>query len=304
MTFATPLLLFAVLVPAALFVWVWKRERRRTVLPFDHGRQTAGSRWRFVINMAECVPPLVLAVLIVILAGPQRLGKPKTKRILTNIEFCVDISGSMMADFGEGTRYDASMKAINEFLDYREGDAFGLTFFGTEVLHWCPLTSDPSALRCSTPFMKPNVAPPWFNGTSIGKALLACREVLKSREEGDRMILLVSDGSSSDLFGGNDVEVAKKLKEDNVVVYAIHIADGNIPDAIVNITSMTSGEVFNPGDPDALKHVFGRIDKMQETRLEKASAETMDNFFPYCMVALSLLGLQLLTLLGLRYTPW
>ena len=118
------------------------------------------------------------------------------------------------------------------------------------------------------------------------------------------MILLVSDGSSSDLGNGKDVEVARKLKDDNIVVYAIHIADFNIPPAIVNITAITGGEVFNPGDPDALKHVFARIDKMQATRLEKTSAETMDDFFPYCLAGLMLLGFHLLTLLGLRYTPW
>ena len=38
----------------------------------------------------------------------------------------------------------------------------------------------------------------------IGKALLACKEILTSREEGDRMIILVSDGESFDLSGGND----------------------------------------------------------------------------------------------------
>lgn len=304
MSFATPWMLFLLWVPALLLIWVWRREARRTVLPFDHGSQGAGRHWRFVINASECLPALILVLMIVILAGPQKLGKPKTKRVLTNIEFCVDISGSMTAAFGDGNRYDASMKAINRFLDYREGDAFGLTFFGSSVLHWCPLTSDSSALRHSTPFMRPSIAPPWFNGTSIGKALLACRDILKSREEGDRMILLVSDGSSSDLGNGKDVEVARKLKDDNIVVYAIHIADFNIPPAIVNITAITGGEVFNPGDPDALKHVFARIDKMQATRLEKTSAETMDDFFPYCLAGLMLLGFHLLTLLGLRYTPW
>ena len=80
-------------------------------------------------DTAESVPALILAVVIVILAGPQQLSEPRLKRALTNIEFCVDVSGSMNARFGDGTRYDASMSAIDDFLDYRDGDAFGLTFF-------------------------------------------------------------------------------------------------------------------------------------------------------------------------------
>ena len=51
------------------------------------------------------------------------------------------------------------MKAIDEFLKIRKGDAFGLTFFGNNVLHWVPLTSDPSAIRCAPPFMKPENVP-------------------------------------------------------------------------------------------------------------------------------------------------
>ncbi len=149
---------------------------------------------------------------------------------LTNIEFCVDISGSMTAPFGSGSRYDGSMEAINEFLDYREGDAFGLTFFGNNVLHWVPLTSDVSAVKCAPPFMRPEVAPPWFGGTEIGKALLACRKILADREEGDRMIVLVSDGMSFDLTGGTDEQIAAELREDNITVYAIHISDSAVPD--------------------------------------------------------------------------
>lgn len=304
MSFSTPLLLFLLVFPILLLLAVWRREGRRVALPYDHVPGRRGRRWWILINLAESLPALLLGVVIVILAGPQQLSEPKTKRVLTNIEFCVDISGSMTASFGEGSRYDGSMKAIDEFLDYREGDAFGLTFFGNSVLHWVPLTTDTSAVRCSPPFMRPENAPPWFGGTAIGKALLACEKVLTSREEGDRMIVLVSDGFSFDLGNGNDLEIAKKLRQSKITVYAIHIADSSIPDPIVNLTALTGGEVFNPGDEDGLKSVFKRIDEMQQTRLEKTSAETMDNFAPFSIVGISLLSLMLLALFGLRYTPW
>jgi len=187
-------ILLLLLIPPLLVLWVWRRRGRSVVLPFDHGQQKSGRWLKAILNTAQSLPALLLAVVIVLLAGPQQFSEPKTKRALTNIEFCVDISGSMTAPFGEGTRYDASMKAIDEFLDFREGDAFGLTFFGNSVLHWVPLTTDTSAIRCSPPFMRPEVAPSWFGGTEIGKALLACKDILTDRQEGDRMIVLVSDG--------------------------------------------------------------------------------------------------------------
>jgi len=304
MSFTHPGVLLFLVAPVVLLWFAWRHEGTRVVLPWDHAPR-ARSHWlRFPIGLAESVPALVLAVVIAILAGPQQLGKPKTRRAMTNIEFCVDVSGSMTSPFGEGSRYDASMAAINEFLDYREGDAFGLTFFGNSVLHWVPLTSDPSAIRCSPPFMRPEIAPPWFGGTMIGKALMACRQVLTSREEGDRMIILVSDGDSFDLQGGSDEEYAARLAGDNIVVYAVHIGGGEVPAPIVNITGLTGGEVFEPGDADGLAAVFHRIDEMQETRLEKVAAESMDFYLPYALIGLSLVGFGTLSLFGLRYTPW
>ncbi len=118
------------------------------------------------------------------------------------------------------------------------------------------------------------------------------------------MIILVTDGYSADLGGGRDLEIARRLRDDNIVVYAVHIADTDPPDQLVDITSMTGGEVFNPGDRAGLDHVFKRIDEMQVTRMEKNHAEAVDDYVPWCRVGLSMLGLALLALFGLRYTPW
>jgi len=303
--FRHPALLAFLVVPALLLFWTWTRRGRALVLPIDHSVSPRGGWIRATVNAAESLPAMLLSIAIMILAGPQRWDEPESKKVLTNIEFCVDVSGSMSASFGgSGTRYDASMEAINDFLDYRDGDAFGLTFFGNEVLHWVPLTTDISAFRCAPPFMTPGQLPRWFNGTSIGKALLACRRVLTSREEGDRMIVLISDGFSSDLSGGRAKEIASLLKEDRITVYAVHIAESSARDEIVDITSITGGEVFEPGDDVGLRHVFQSIDEMQETKIERASADAVDDYGLLAIVGLGLAGLALLVLFGLRYTPW
>ncbi len=303
-SFAHPELLFLLPIPAALLVWTWRRSSSPLVLPIDHTHAPPGRWLALLVGCAESLWPLLLAVAILIIAAPQRLGAPQVKRALTNIEFCVDVSGSMTASFGEGSRYDASMAAINEFLDYRTGDAFGLTFFGTNVLHWVPLTSDASAIRCSPPFMRPEMLPPWYGGTRIGKALMACRKVLESREEGDRMIILISDGYSFDLGGDNDQRITKRLTDANITVFAVHIGGGSVPDPIVNITALTGGEVFEAGDEAGLVNVFQRIDAMKPTRMEKTTPETMDNFRPFCFAGFALLGLGMCASFGLRYTPW
>lgn len=302
--FARPWMLLLLILPLLQLCWVWRRHGRRVALPFDQGLRGSGWLLRGVLGVGESLPALLVAVAVLILALPQELAAPKQKRALTNIQFCVDISGSMTAQFGSGTRYDASMAAINEFLDYRTGDAFGLTFFGNSYLHWVPLTSDPSAFRCSIPFMRPENRIPGFGGTEIGKAVMACREELVSRSEGDRMIILVTDGWSSDLGGGNEMEIAKKLKRDGITLFAVNIQESEARGEIVNLARLTGGEVFNPGDTEALEGVFKAIDAMSKAELEQTAAELVDWFWPFALAGLCVLGLYGLVQLGVRYTPW
>ncbi len=303
--FVHPQVLWLLFIPMLLLIWIWIRRSGGVAIPVDHSSHSAGTVVGTLINLAESLVPILLAVCIWILAGPMELGKPTSKRALTNIQFCVDISGSMRSPFGGvGNRYDGSMQAINQFLDFRDGDAFGLTFFGQEVMHWCPLTTDSSAIRCSVPFMRPEVAPPGFGGTSIAKALLACRQKLMETEKGDRMIILVSDGSSADLNPGNAPEIASRMSDEAITVFAIHIADSPPPDAVVTVTSKTGGDVFNPGDEAALANVFRTIDSMQKAEMEKTIAEQLDNYQPFALLGLGLVALLLGCSFGLRYTPW
>lgn len=302
--FRNPAALFLLVVPAALLVFTWRRSGRALVLPFDHSPARSKRFAAFFLRLAESVPALLLAIAIFLLASPQAWEEPRSKRALTNIQVCVDVSGSMAAPFDGGTRYEVAMRAMDAFLDQRKGDAFGLSFFGNTVLHWVPLTTDTSAFRCAAPFMKPGQLPRWFGGTEIGRALLACKKVLLEREDGDRMIVLVTDGYSADLAGGRDEEIARDLKRDGIPVYTIHIAPGEIPDSVVRIATITGGEAFKPEDGASLERVFARIDQMQRSRIEKAQSEATDHFTPWCLAGLGLLGLLALAAYGLRYTPW
>jgi Ca-activated chloride channel family protein len=255
-----------------------------------------------VLDLAESLPAGLLAVAIVLLAGPQTSGKPGSKRKLTNIELCMDVSGSMGWSFGDDTRYDAAMKAAEEFVAFRKGDAVGLTFFGNSVLHWVPLTADPSAIKCAMPFMRPGNVPPWLNGTQIARALRACKQVLVERQDGDRMIVLVSDGDSEDLFGNADA-LSRELGEARITVFAIIIGEP-IQSELRTIARRTGGEAFEVGDPEALRAIFRRIDEMNQAPMERKLPDSRDDFRPWCLAGLVLLGLSAAASLGVRYVPW
>ncbi len=305
MNFAHPWVLLFLAIPLALLVLGWRQHGHPVVMPFDqaHSRPRRGPR--FLLALAHSLPGVILAVVIVLLAGPQKFGEPQSKRLLTNIQFLVDVSGSMTSKYGDGNRYDAAMANIAQFVDYRKGDAFGLSVFGDDVLHWVPLTTDPSAVKYATPFLSPLQMPRWFSqGTSIAKGLEACRQVMLTREQGDRMIILLTDGYSFDLANGGDEAIGAKLKAANIVTYCIHIETQAPPLEVQTIASMTGGQVFPASDPETLKAVFKKIDEMQKAKIEKTSSEMMDNFRPVCLTGAALLALALLASFGLRYTPW
>ena len=134
MNFAHPWVLLLLIAPVLLVWWEWRRRGRPLVLPLDYSQGRSRNWLERVIKCANVLPPLLLAVGILILAGPQRLATPEDERVLTNIEVVLDVSGSMMAQFGDGTRADKAFEAIVDFTSFRKGDAFGLTIFGTEVV--------------------------------------------------------------------------------------------------------------------------------------------------------------------------
>jgi Ca-activated chloride channel family protein len=239
-----------------------------------------------------------------LLAGPQRLAVPGAARVLTNIQFVLDVSGSMTAPFGDGTRADKAGQALVDFTSYRKGDAFGLTLFGSDVLHWVPVTKDLSALKLSAPFLRPEKMPPYMGGTMIGLALRSVQKVLNQRPEGDRMVVLISDGQSADLGGGMAQEIGEEFARDNIRVFYIHVAEGSPQEETFTLASLTGGQAFAAGDPSALKEVFKRIDEMKPARLEPSAPEPVDFFRPFAVAGLALLGLKTLSLFGLRYSPW
>ncbi|MGE3109971.1 MAG: VWA domain-containing protein [Phycisphaerales bacterium] len=301
MTFTHPMLLLLLAIPV-LLLWAVPMRGWGLVLPFDHQTHRRRRWLKWLLGAFDCVPPLLLAGAILILAGPQMLKQPKNARSLTNIMFCLDVSGSMTAE----NRYENATKAIEEFTRDREGDAFGLTIFGSQQIRWVPLTKDLAAIRNALPFANPERQPMHMSGTRIGAALRYCSANMQAEaERGDRMIILVSDGASSDLGDGfAEGDVADELRDAGITVYHIHVASDDIPDEVVEIATRTGGEAFQATDSQTLRKVFQHIDRMRPAQFSTVGTVPMDHFRPFALAALIVLGLHVIGLLGLRYTPW
>ena len=306
MSFHHPQLLWLLALPVLWGYWQWTRRGHPVVLPFDHGQQGGGKWLRFLTNLAGTLPALLLIVAVLMLAGPRKTAPPQDERVMNNILLCVDVSGSMSAPFGKGTRFEAAVESARQFCNFRKGDAFGLTIFGSEFIHWVPPTKEVSAIAAATKYIRPQNMPGWMGGTMIANALHGCMQQLVRTEEGDRAVILISDGGSSDFQNGGDRRVAEELAAANIRVFIIMVGnDGGMgADGVETIAAGTGGKVFQAGDPSALDNVFHEIDRMQKARFKQVTADWVDDYTPLSVIGIVAAALYLLSLLGLRYTPW
>lgn len=302
MNFTDPTILLLLAAPAILLTWAWQRRGWGLAMPFDH-QGHARRRWlAWVMSVFDSFPAIALAGMVFILAGPQVLRRPSNERVLTNIQICVDVSGSMTMD----RRYQMATEAVEAFVDARRGDAFGLTLFGSYPIRWVPLTKDLDAIRNALPFANPRNQPIHMGGTRIGEALRFCLgNMAVEAVEGDRLIILVSDGVSSDLNdSGGAMSLADDLNASNITVFHVHVGTGQVPAVVQDLARETGGEAFIATDRKGLDRVFRRIDQMRPAHFEPGGTVPMDFFMPFALVSLCALGGQVVGLLGMRYSPW
>lgn len=313
MIFTRPELLPLLGLPILLGCWLWWRRGRPVVLPFDHGQLRRGTWLNLLVRAADLLPAALLAAVIFLWAGPLIEGPPNYPSQVANIQIALDTSGSMNDPLGDKikkdgkayTKYDAAMEAIDEFTTFRKGDAFGFTIFTAGVMHWVPLTTDLSAIRLATPFVRPGTFPlKWWDFTKVGNALRECAKVLEQRHDGDRMIIVLTDGESPDLKNGQAEIIAREMLKKNIVVYILSINNTPPAEELRNVAQITKGEVFQSGDMPAIRGVFKRIDSLQRAKLVAAQTTWLDFFQPFALAGLALLAIQQLTAFGLRFAPW
>jgi Ca-activated chloride channel family protein len=300
-------------LPILYGCWQWWRRGRPIVLPFDHVEARRGRWLDLAVRFAGLLPAGVAAAAVLLAAGPLIEGPPTYPQQVANIQIALDTSGSMNDPLGDKvkkdgtpyTKYDAAMEAIDEFTTFRKGDAFGFTIFTAGVMHWVPLTTDLSAIRLATPFVRPGTFPlDLWDKTAVGNAARECGKVLAGRSEGDRMLIIMTDGESQDIENGQAAIIARDLKKQKIVTYVISIRNGTPSEDMRALAEGTGGEVFESGDMPALRSVFQRIDKLERAKLVASQTTWLEYYQPFAAGGFGLLLLHLAAAFGLRFTPW
>lgn len=217
-------------------------------------------------------------------ARPQQLGEavlpPQSGR---DLMLAVDLSGSMSEpDMELGgrivDRLTAAKAVIADFLDRRAGDRVSLIVFGQRAYALTPLTRDLDSVRDQ---LRDSVAGLAGRETAIGDAVGLAVKRLREQPEGQRVLILLTDGVNT--AGVLDpLKAAELAREEGVRVHTIAfggdggglslfglslpigVAGDDIDETVLKeLSRQTGGRSFRARDTAELAQIYGELDLIE-----------------------------------------
>jgi Ca-activated chloride channel family protein len=291
MSFASPLVLAALVLVPVLVVWYVRQQRHR---------RAAASAFAAPALLASVAPrrpgwrrhapmvafALALAVLIVAAARPQRTVAVPVEQAA--VMLATDVSGSMQATDVKPSRLVAARRAARQFVSAApRGVNIGVMAFGSRPR----VLQSPTTQREDIETALNRLAP--RGGTRTGDAIAAAVRTLRTplapgRKPPPSAIVLLSDGASKQ--GKDPVQAAQEAKRARIPVYTIALgtATGTIevprpggqggtevrrvppdPQSLAEIARASGGQTFTAGNAKELRSVYDRLGSQLGTARRK-----------------------------------
>ena len=264
-------------------------------------------------------------LLVTATARPQWTGDaitlPTSGR---DLMLAVDISGSMatkdMQVSGEFLDRLTIVKAVvGQFAQARVGDRVGLILFGTNAYLQAPLTFDLKSVNRLLVEAPVGIA---GGKTAIGDAIGLAVKRLRQRPQGDKVLILLTDGANN--VGEVEPDKAAELAaRDGITIYTVGVgademrlpsvfrALGNRvtnPSAdldentLEEIAAVTAGRYFRARDPQALVQIYDAIDELEPVEQEAETYRPIQALY-YWPLALAMCCVLLMLISDLIRTP-
>jgi Ca-activated chloride channel family protein len=331
--FADPHWLWALLLgPLVVAASLWRNRHGGAVLFPTAGRLAHVPRsWRTRLRHLPVLScGLGLCLVALALARPQK-GTAHENVTTQGIDIVValDVSGSMAAeDFQPRNRLAVAKEVVSDFVRRRTTDRVGLVVFAGRSLTKAPPTTDSAVLLRQLDDVQLHMLP---DGTAIGSGLATSLTRLRRSKARSRAIVLVTDGSNN--AGEIDPETATDIaRAMEVRVYTVLVGrGGEVPmpvevqdpltgqiltrtmsvrvdideELMRRIAERTGGEAFVATDPEALRSIFDRIDRLEKSEIKHTSFRRYRELFPPVLAAAAgfLIAAAGLWLSGLRVAP-
>ncbi len=317
-------LLSALPVILLLFILAW-RLRKKAIKQF--GDLPVMKR---LMPGYSAVRPVIKAILLTFaflflvfgIANPQMGKKMETvQREGVEIMIALDVSNSMLAEDIKPNRLEQAKLAIGQLVKRLRNDKLGLVIFAGEAYVQLPLTTDYSAARMFLNSIQTSTVP--TQGTAIGAAIELCLESFDPDTEGNKALVVISDGENHE---EGVLEMAGNANEQGIQVHTIGIGSpGGVPIPVYNqygqkdfrrdnegnvvITKLNEGmmkEIAAAGGgtyvrasnvTTALKVVFDKINELEKATFETAKVADYESWFQIPLaIALVFLVLEFLVL--------
>ncbi|MDP6374475.1 MAG: VWA domain-containing protein [Pseudomonadales bacterium] len=284
-------------VPLAVRLLLPSAERQQAALmvpnvaafqvPGAAGTELAGRRvpWRIILLS------LAWIALVTASARPQWTGESVTLPTAgRDLMLAVDISGSMgTEDMQLGNnlvdRLVVVKRVVASFVEARDGDRVGLILFGTNAYLQAPLTFDLASVNQLLVEAPVGIA---GGKTAIGDAIGLAIKRMRLRPEGDRVLVLLTDGANN-VGEVAPIKAAELAAEENIRIYTIGVGAnelrmpsifGSLGSRIINpsseldeetlsaIASKTNGRYFRAQNTEKLVEIYQLIDEMEPIEQE------------------------------------
>lgn len=290
-------------------------RRARGAFPYPRaGGVAAGRGATTLARLPDVLRTLLLTVLVLAIAGPSTTGAPTAEaREGIPIAVAIDVSSSMLAqDFQPDDRLSVARQTLADFVERRTGDPISVVAFAAEAVTLVPTTMNRQLLAGAVESLQVGLLE---DGTAIGDGLATALNRLRALEEGNGIVVLLSDGESNRGTVA-PLDAADAAASLGVRVHTIGIGSESVAqvpvgrgptgfqyaelpvgldeELLAEIARRTGGEFFRATDPAALQRVYERIDELVPRVIEvERFAETTGHA-----------GLLLLVAAGLLVAEW
>lgn len=313
----------AALAAIPIFLWWLSRGRASAVpIPAAGALREGRGRWiRIIPHLPTVLRVLALAALIVALARPRTPGEViEDPRAGIPVVVAIDLSSSMLAeDFRPRDRLQVAKQTVAAFVAGRADDPIGIVAFAGEAITVAPVTTYRPVVLNALRGLEVGLLE---DGTAIGDGLAIAVNRLRELPGRERVVVLMSDGESN--RGQIDpVDAARAAAAFGVRVFTIGVgsegvarvpverAEGGLvyaeltvgldEELLQEIATLTGGRYFRATNPQALREIYGEIDRLVATPQEERRRVLFQEWYlPLLLLAGALLTVEW----GVRGSRW
>lgn len=241
-----------------LLILILGYRKKEKILAALHLKTGRGSGFLVIFLLT-----LASVLLAISAMGPQIFtGYQEVQKEGLDIYILLDTSKSMLVEDMPPSRLQWMKNIVDRLISRLEGDRVGFIPFSSDAYIQMPLTDDYDLARMFLSVVDTEMIP--GGGTNIGAAMNLAAASFQRSAEGDKVILIISDGEEHERAS---LELLDRLDLSDIRIYAIGVGTekgGLVP--VLNAQGMKTGYkkdqqgeyVISRLEPGILKELAGR----------------------------------------------